>query len=95
MTRSLGQVAFEARWAFAPNKHAWSHVLHETQRRYEEAAQAVLTEPCDHVMPIIYQLKSPDLVRLFWCRGCGAHCLVFGARQADWVKPNHRNDQRP
>ena len=45
--KSLGQIAYEARWRLAPSRstsHLWHTERLDTQRRYEEAAQAVAEE---------------------------------------------------
>ena len=88
MTRTLGQVAYEARWFFKRNLRLWAHEKHDTQRRYEEAAQAVLvanTASCEHAHSIIFQLHTPEEpeVCLRWCHACGAHRLAQGA----WILP--------
>jgi hypothetical protein len=42
--KSLGQIAYEARWAMDPTDHRWHRLSTINQLRYEEAASAVVEE---------------------------------------------------
>ena len=89
MTRSPGQVAYEARW-FARRDRQWHRESLETQRRYEEAAQAVLAAPCTHEHATLFQLHAPNdpkVHRLFSCHECGTLRLDHGALQGPWILP--------
>lgn len=90
MTRSAGQIAYEARWFFKRNLRRWADERTETQRRYEEAAQAVLTMPCEHEHATLFQLHAPNdpkVHRIFSCHECGALRLDHGALQGPWILP--------
>lgn len=43
-TKTMGQIAFEARWAMNPSKHSWCRISTIDQLRWEEAAAVVIEE---------------------------------------------------
>ena len=97
MTRSLGQVAYEARWFFKRSLRRWSDERLDTQRRYEEAAHAVVaanSTDCLHSDAVVYEGRPPALsppsqllFRLFWCRACGALRHDYGSQCGPWLAP--------